>query len=258
MGLSTEEKNRYHRHLILPDFGEEGQLRLKKASVLVIGVGGLGSAAALYLAAAGVGRIGLVDDDLVDVSNLQRQVIHSSTNVGELKVKSAADRLLGLNPLIMVETHAIRLAEDNAEEIISFYDIVVDATDNFSTRYLINRACFARRKPMIYGAVYQFEGQLSVFAPHLGGPCYCCLFKEKPLDKGEKIGVFGVLPGVIGSLQAVEAIKLITSIGKPLIGRLLVFDALNGEFEQIQVPSNENCEVCSPFIPEKRMKNDTE
>ena len=245
MGLSAEEKNRYHRHLILPDFGEIGQLRLKRASVLVIGVGGLGSAAALYLAAAGVGRIGLVDDDLVDVSNLQRQVIHNSTSVGELKVKSAADRLLGLNSLITVETHAIRLTENNAHEIISFYDIVVDASDNYSTRYLINRTCVALQKPMVYGAVYQFDGQISVFAPHLGGPCYRCLFKENPEDEGEVIGVFGVLPGVIGSLQAVEAIKLITGLGKALIGRLLVFDALNGVFEQIQVPRNENCVVCS-------------
>ncbi|MCD4752501.1 MAG: molybdopterin-synthase adenylyltransferase MoeB [Anaerolineaceae bacterium] len=245
MGLSAEEKNRYQRHLILPDFGEAGQLRLKRASVLVVGVGGLGSASALYLAAAGVGRIGLVDDDLVDVSNLQRQVIHSSTSVGELKVKSAADRLLGLNPLITVETHAIRLAEDNAQEIISFYDVVVDASDNYSTRYLINRTCVALQKPMVYGAVYQFDGQLSVFAPHLDGPCYRCLFKENPEDEGGVIGVFGVLPGVIGSLQAVEAIKLITGLGKTLVGRLLVFDALNGVFEQIQVPRNENCVMCS-------------
>ncbi len=245
MALSTEEKNRYQRHLILPDFGEIGQLRLKKASVLVVGLGGLGSAAALYLAAAGIGRIGLVDDDLVDVSNLQRQVIHSLSSVGELKVKSAADRLLGLNPLIIVESHAVRFVEDNAEKIISFYDIVIDASDNYLTRYLINRVCVAKQKPMVHGAVYQFDGQISVFAPHLGGPCYRCLFREIPEDEGEVIGVFGVLPGVIGSLQAVEAIKLITGLGKTLVGRLLVFDALNGVFEEIQVPCDEKCVICS-------------
>jgi adenylyltransferase/sulfurtransferase len=241
--ISPEELARYHRHLILPGIDRVGQERLKAASVLIIGMGGLGSPNALYLAAAGVGRLGLMDADIVTETNLQRQVIHSEAALGELKVASAARRLHELNHYCRFDTYPARFTEDNAA-VVNEYDIIIDATDNFAARMLINRACVTHHKPMVYGAVYHFDGQCSIFAPHLSAPCYQCVFSQPPHDSGEEIGVFGVLPALIGSLQATETLKLILNIGQNLLGKLAVYNALDLTFQTIQLRTDPACPVC--------------
>src|SRR5437762_595939 len=246
--LSTQELQRYSRHLIMPEVTADGQRRLKAARVLCIGAGGLGSPAALYLAAAGVGSIGIVDFDDVDLSNLQRQILHGTKDIGRAKLESAQDRLRDINPEIGIELHQCRFSSENAPQIVSKYDIVVDGSDNFATRYLSNDVCVFARKPNVYGSVFRFEGQTTVFAPHLGGPCYRCLFPEPPppdaVPNCAQAGVLGVLPGIIGTLQAVETIKLIVGIGEPLIGRLLHFDALKVKFRELNLRRDPQCPVC--------------
>ncbi len=247
--LSNSEILRYSRHLLIPEVGLEGQRKLKAASVLVIGTGGLGSPVALYLAAAGVGRIGLVDYDIVDFSNLQRQVIHGTSTLGKLKVESARDRMLDLNPAIQVEIYNEPFTSENALRIAKDYDIILDGTDNFPTRYLVNDVSVMLGKPNVYGSIFRFEGQLSVFDARVG-PCYRCLFPEPPppglVPSCAEGGVLGVLPGTIGTLQATEAIKLILGIGEPLIGRLMLYNALDMSFEYVKLRKNPNCKVCSP------------
>ena len=253
--LTPDELRRYSRHLLLPQVGLEGQRKLKAASVLIVGVGGLGSPIAMYLAAAGVGRLGLVDADVVDESNLQRQIVHGQRTVGRLKVESARERLLDLNPHIRVDVYPVRLTRDNALDILRPYDIVVDGTDNFPTRYLLNDACVFLGKPFVYGSIYRFDGQVSVFDARRG-PCYRCLFPQPPpphlVPTCGMGGVFGVLPGVVGTIQATEVLKLILGIGEPLIGRLLLYDALDMTFDTVQVPKNPKCPVCGehPTITE--------
>jgi adenylyltransferase/sulfurtransferase len=245
--LSHEEILRYSRHLLIPDVGLEGQRKLKAASVLIIGTGGLGSPVALYLAAAGVGRIGLVDYDVVDCSNLQRQVVHGTSTVGRLKVESARERLLDLNPEIQVEAYNQPFTSENAHRIAESYDLIVDGSDNFPTRYLTNDLCVLTGKPNVYGSVYRYEGQMSVIDARVG-PCYRCLFPEPPpygvVPTCEESGVFGVVPGVIGVLQATEALKLILNIEEPLIGRLLLYNAREMSFEYVRLRKNPNCKVC--------------
>jgi adenylyltransferase/sulfurtransferase len=247
MSLSGDELKRYARHLVLPEVGEEGQKKLKDASVLVVGVGGLGSPVALYLAAAGVGKIGLVDSDVVDAANLQRQIIHSSDAIGRPKLQSAAERIRLINPLVEVQSFECQLASLNALEILRDFDVVVDATDNFPTRYLINDACVLLGKPDVYGSIFQFEGQASVFCGK-GGPCYRCVYPEPPpaglMPSCEDAGVLGVLPGVVGTIQATEAMKLILGIGDTLVGRLLLFDALSMRFNELKLRRNSECAVC--------------
>lgn len=246
--MTNDERIRYSRHLIMPEVGVEGQRRLKAARVLCIGAGGLGSPAALYLAAAGVGKIGIVDLDDVDLSNLQRQILHGTKDVGRKKLHSARDRLRDINPNIDVAPHECRLSAANAADIIADYEIVIDGSDNFPTRYLSNDMCVFARKPNIYGAVFRFDGQSAVFAPHLGGPCYRCLFPDPPPPESvpncAQAGVLGVLPGIIGMIQAIEAIKLILGKGEPLIGRLLHFDALKMKFREFNVRRDPQCPVC--------------
>jgi molybdopterin/thiamine biosynthesis adenylyltransferase/rhodanese-related sulfurtransferase len=247
--FSHDELLRYSRHLILPDIGIEGQRKLKAARVLLIGAGGLGSPAALYLAAAGVGTIGLVDFDVVDRTNLQRQVLHGTAAIGRPKLDSAAARLADINPHVHVEPFPVRLTAVNALDILRGFDVVVDGSDNFPTRYLVNDACVLLGKPDVYGAVFRFDGQASVFAaPH--GPCYRCLYAEPPppdlVPSCAEGGVLGVLPGIIGSIQALEAIKLITGVGEPLTGRLLLLDALRLRFREIRLRKDPNCPVCGP------------
>ena len=248
IGLTREETTRYSRHLIMPEVTANGQRRLKAARVLCIGAGGLGSPAALYLAAAGVGTIGIVDFDDVDLSNLQRQILHGTKDVGRSKLESARDRLRDINPDIDIELHQCRFSSENASEIVSEYDVVVDGSDNFATRYLSNDVCVFEKKPNVYGSVFRFEGQTTVFAPHLGGPCYRCLFPEPPPPESvpncAQAGVLGVLPGIIGLLQAIETIKLIVGIGEPLIGRLLHFDALKVKFRELNLRRDPHCPVC--------------
>jgi adenylyltransferase/sulfurtransferase len=243
--LTKAELIRYDRHLIMPEVGPEGQKKLKNSSVLCIGAGGLGSPLALYLAAAGVGRIGLVDFDVVDESNLQRQIIHDTAAIGTPKLASAKKRLLALNPYIKVETHEIRLSSANAVELFAKYDVIADGTDNFPTRYLVNDACVLTGKPNAYGSIFRFEGQLSVFAAK-DGPCYRCLYPEPPppglVPSCAEGGVLGVLPGVIGTMQAIETIKLILGIGKPLVGRLMLYDALEQSWRTLK--KNPACPVC--------------
>lgn len=247
-GLAGEEVSRYARHLLLPGVGREGQSRLKASSVLLVGAGGLGSPAALYLAAAGIGRLGLVDPDLVDGTNLQRQVLHGTRDVGRPKVASAADRLRDLNPHVRLEAHGVRFAAANALEIARDYDLVLDGTDNFPTRYLVNDACVLLGKPNVYAAIFRFEGQASVFAPCLGGPCYRCLFPEPPppgsVPSCAEGGVLGVLPGLLGTIQATEAIKLLVGLGSPLLGRLLLYDALAMRFREMTLRKNPDCPIC--------------
>lgn len=252
--LSDSERTRYARHLSIPDVGESGQRSLKQASVLLVGSGGLGSPAALYLAAAGIGRIGIVDDDVVDRSNLQRQILHGESWVGKAKTESAADRLSEINPEIRVETHAKRLTPDNGMEIAENYDMILDGSDNFPTRFLTNDIAFFQRKPCVFGSIFRFEGQVSVFAPHLGGPCYRCMLPTLPppgaAPSCAEAGVLGVLPGVIGSLQAMEAIKLILDIGTPPIGKLICYDALRSSFRTLNIAPHPGCRLCggSPSI----------
>ncbi len=247
--LSHSEIMRYSRHLLIPEVGLEGQRKLKAASVLVIGTGGLGSPVALYLAAAGVGRIGLVDYDVVDFSNLQRQVIHGMSTLGELKVESARRRLLDLNPEIQVDVYNEPYTSQNALEIARDYDLIIDGTDNFPTRYLTNDVCVLLGKPNVYGSIYRFDGQVSVFDARRG-PCYRCLFPEPPppglVPPCAEGGVLGVLPGTIGTLQATEALKLLLNIGDPLIGRLLLFNALDMTVETVKLKKNPRCKICGP------------
>jgi len=245
--LSPQEVARYSRHLIMPEVALEGQKRLRAASVLLIGAGGLGSPLGLYLAAAGVGRIGLVDFDVVDFSNLQRQVLHGTPDVGRPKLHSARDRLQAINPEVRLDLHEARLTAANALSMFEPYDIVIDGTDNFPTRYLVNDACVLLKKPNVYGSIFRFDGQASVFHPPQG-PCYRCLYPEPP-PPGEvpscaEGGVLGVLPGLIGCIQATEAIKLILGTGAPLIGRLLLYDALQMNFQEFKVRRNPKCPLC--------------
>lgn len=256
MDLSNDEIRRYSRHLLLPEVGLAGQKKLRAARVLCIGAGGLGSPVAMYLAAAGVGRLGLVDFDVVEFSNLQRQLLHGTPDVGRPKTESARDTLLRLNPEVEVVRHDLRLTRANAIEVLRGYDIVVDGTDNFATRYLTNDACVLLRKPNVYGSIFRWEGQASVFAPHLGGPCYRCLFPEPPppgtVPSCAEGGVLGVLPGIVGCLQATEAVKLILGQGAPLLGRLLLFNALEARFKELKVRRDPACPICGeqPTITE--------
>ena len=247
MDLTRDELHRYSRHLILPDVALDGQKRIKAARVLLIGAGGLGSPAALYLAAAGVGTLGLVDFDVVDVTNLQRQVLHGTSSVGHSKLESARDRIADLNPNVQVETHETRLTSANALEIMREYDVIVDGTDNFATRYLTNDACVLLGKPNVYGSIFRFEGQASIFAMP-DGPCYRCLFPNPPppglVPSCAEGGVLGVLPGIVGTIQATEALKLILGIGDTLVGRLLLIDAMGMRFHTVRVPRDPNCPAC--------------
>jgi sulfur-carrier protein adenylyltransferase/sulfurtransferase len=247
--LNHQEILRYSRHLLMPEVGLAGQKKLKASSILLVGTGGLGSPAALYLAAAGVGRIGLVDYDVVDFSNLQRQVIHGTSNLGTLKVESARQRMLDLNPDIQVEVYNEPFTSQNAMQIARDYDILVDGTDNFPTRYLVNDVCVLLGKPNVYGSIFRFDGQVSVFDARRG-PCYRCLFPEPPppglVPSCAEGGVLGVLPGTIGTLQATEALKLILDIGDPLIGRLLLYNALDVSFDFVNLRKNPHCKVCGP------------
>ena len=248
IALSREDLARYSRHLILPEVGADGQRRIKAARVLCIGAGGLGSPATLYLAAAGVGTLGLVDGDKVEASNLQRQVLYGTDDVGKPKLEVAQSRLRAINPDLEIVRHDTRLTSANATEIVAAYDLVIDGSDNFPTRYLSNDVCVFARKPNIYGSVFRFEGQASVFAPHLGGPCYRCLFPEPPppgaAPSCAEAGVLGVLPGIIGLIQATEALKLILGAGETLAGRLLHFDALKMKFREFQLRRDAACPVC--------------
>src|SRR5215211_8859429 len=245
--LTNDEIKRYSRHLIMPEVGVDGQRRLKAGSVLCIGAGGLGSPAAMYLAAAGVGKIGIVDFDVVDFSNLQRQIIHGTPDVGRSKLASAKDRLVDINPHIQVDTYETALSSENALQLFADYDVILDGTDNFPTRYLTNDACVLLGKPNAYGSIFRFEGQASVFATK-DGPCYRCLYPEPPpaglVPSCAEGGVLGVLPGVIGVIQATEAIKLIAGIGEPLIGRFLIYDALRMRFRELKLRKDPDCPVC--------------
>ncbi|MBY8976664.1 molybdopterin-synthase adenylyltransferase MoeB [Rhodobacteraceae bacterium NNCM2] len=248
MSFSSEELNRYARHIVLHEIGGPGQQRLKAARVLVIGAGGLGSPAIQYLAAAGVGTIGVVDDDEVSLSNLQRQVIHSTEEVGTPKVESARRAVARINPHVAFEAHEVRLTEENAAEIISTYDMVLDGSDNFDTRYLVNRAACESRVTLVMAAIGRWEGQLSVFQPWNGGPCYQCVFPERPepglVPTCAEAGVLGALAGVMGSMQAAEAVKVITGAGEPLLGRLLLYDSLGADARTIRLSKNRDCPVC--------------
>ncbi|MFI4945123.1 MAG: molybdopterin-synthase adenylyltransferase MoeB [Burkholderiales bacterium] len=253
--LSREEIARYSRHLIMPEVTIEGQRKLKRGSVLLVGAGGLGSPAALYLAAAGVGRLGILDFDVVDESNLQRQILHDTSWIGKPKLDSAKARLNGLNPHVLVETHPTALDSSNALQIMAGYDVIVDGTDNFETRYLTNDACYLLKKPNVYGSIFRFEGQASVFWPDRG-PCYRCLYPEPPppglVPSCAEGGVLGILPGVVGGIQATEALKILLGIGEPLVGRLLLYDALGMRFEELKLRRDPKCPLCgeNPTIKE--------
>ena len=248
MQLSNDEIRRYSRHLILPEVGMAGQKKICSTSVLCIGAGGLGSPIAMYLAAAGIGKLGLVDFDTVDFSNLQRQLLHGTDDVGRHKGESARDTIKSLNPNVEVVLHSTRLTSENAIDIIQGYDIVVDGTDNFPTRYLTNDACVLLKKPNVYGSIFRFEGQASVFAPHLGGPCYRCLYPEPPppgmVPSCAEGGVLGVLPGIIGCIQATEILKLALGKGTSLIGRLVLFNALDMKFRELKLRRDPKCPIC--------------
>jgi molybdopterin/thiamine biosynthesis adenylyltransferase/rhodanese-related sulfurtransferase len=245
--LSKEEILRYSRHLIMPEVGMEGQLKLKRARVLLVGTGGLGAPLGLYLAAAGVGTLGIVDFDKVDFTNLQRQVAFGTSDVGRPKIEAAAERLGNLNPEIQIKSYETQLTSENALEIFRDYDIIVDGTDNFPTRYLVNDACVLLGKPNVYGSIFRFEGQASIFG-YPDGPCYRCLYPEPPppglVPSCAEGGVLGVLPGIIGSIQAMETLKLILKTGEPLVGRLLLFDALGMKFRELKLRKNPDCPVC--------------
>ena len=256
MELTNDQIRRYSRHLILPEVGVEGQKKIRAASVLCIGAGGLGSPVTLYLAAAGIGTLGIVDFDQVEISNLQRQIIHGSTDVGRPKAHSARESIQRLNPDVQVVLHETRLTSQNALEIIRQYDVVVDGTDNFPTRYLSNDACVLLKKPNVYGSIFRFEGQASVFAPHLGGPCYRCLYPEPPppgaVPSCAEGGVLGVLPGIIGLIQATEVLKLVVGMGRLLLNRLLLYDALEMKFRELKLRRDPHCPLCGeqPSITE--------
>jgi sulfur-carrier protein adenylyltransferase/sulfurtransferase len=245
--LTKEELQRYARHLILPEFGKAGQEKLKASRVLCVGAGGLGSPMAMYLAAAGVGTIGIVDFDVVDVSNLQRQIIHGQASVGQRKVVSAANRIKDINPHVKVQIHEVALSSANAREIIREYDVVADGTDNFPTRYLVNDACVLEGKVNVYASIFRFDGQATVFGM-VGGPCYRCLYPDPPppgmVPSCAEGGVLGVLPGIMGTLQALEVIKVLTGIGEPLKGRLQVFDALTFKFRELKIRKDPKCPIC--------------
>ena len=246
--LTNEEIKRYSRHLILPEVGIEGQERIKAAKVLLIGSGGLGSPLALYLTAAGVGTMGMVEFDTVDFSNLQRQIIHFTADVGKHKLQSAEEKLKAINPNLKFIPHPVKLTSENALDILKDYDVVIDGTDNFPTRYLVNDACVMLKKPNVYGSIFRWEGMASVFAPHLGGPCYRCWYPEPPppglVPSCAEAGVLGVICGIIGNVQANEAVKLIIGKGTPLMGRLLRFDAMDMSFREYKIPRDPNCPVC--------------
>ena len=246
--FTEDQVQRYARHIILPQIGGEGQRKLIDAKVLAIGAGGLGSPVAMYLAAAGVGTLGILDFDRVDLSNLQRQILHSSSDVGRSKVDSAVDRLRAINPTIEIVPYDTILSSQNAFEVLEPWDIVIDGTDNFPVRYLVNDATQMLGKPLVYGSIYQFDGQATVFMPGKNAPCYRCLFPEPPppgtVPSCAEGGVFGVLPGIVGCIQAAEAIKLVTGVGDPLIGRLLIFDALAMDFTTVKVRWDADCPVC--------------
>jgi sulfur-carrier protein adenylyltransferase/sulfurtransferase len=245
--MSEAQAKRYSRHLLVPEVGEEGQLKLLDARVLLIGAGGLGSPAGYYLAAAGVGTIGIIDADVVDESNLQRQILHNTKRIGQYKAESARETIEALNPDVKVITHIERLDETNVARIIADYDVIVDGTDNFPTRYLLNDAALMANKPVVHGSVFRFEGQLTVFKPY-EGPCYRCLYPEPPpialAPSCAEAGVLGVLPGIIGLLQATETIKLVLGIGDPLVGRLMTYDALAGEFNELRLFRDPKCPAC--------------
>jgi adenylyltransferase/sulfurtransferase len=247
--LSKEEILRYSRHLIMPEVGMDGQLKLKQAKVLLIGTGGLGAPLGMYLAAAGIGRIGLVDFDVVDFTNLQRQIIHGTKDVGKKKLDSAAETMADINPFVQIDRHEVALTSENALDILKDYDIVVDGTDNFPTRYLVNDACVLLNKPNVYGSIFRFEGQATVFA-YEGGPCYRCLYPEPPppglVPSCAEGGVLGILPGVIGLIQATETVKLILGKGETLVGRLVLYDALAMRFRELKLRKNPECPVCGP------------
>jgi sulfur-carrier protein adenylyltransferase/sulfurtransferase len=247
--LSAEQRNRYHRHLLLPEVGEAGQQKLLDSKVLLLGAGGLGSPAALYLAAAGVGTLGIIDMDVVDASNLQRQILHNIDRVGERKVDSAKKTLTALNPDVNVVTYDVRLGADNVLDVIDGYDLIVDGTDNFPTRYLVNDASLIKRIPVVHGSIFRFEGQATVFAPY-EGPCYRCLIPEPPppelAPSCAEAGVLGVLPGIVGSIQAIEAMKVLLGLGEPLIGRLLAYDSLEQSFRTFKVNRDPKCPSCGP------------
>jgi adenylyltransferase/sulfurtransferase len=256
MELNNDEIRRYSRHLILPEVGLAGQKKIKATSVLCIGAGGLGSPIAMYLAAAGIGKIGIVDFDTVDYSNLQRQILHTDADVGRPKAQSAKETICGINPNCEVVIHNTRISSENALDLIRPYDIVVDGTDNFPTRYLTNDACVLLKKPNVYGSIFRFEGQASVFAPHLGGPCYRCLYPEPPpsgmVPSCAEGGVLGVLPGIVGCIQATEILKLALGKGKLLVGRLLLFNALDMKFRELKLRRDPQCPICGehPTIKE--------
>jgi len=245
--LTPGEKSRYSRHLLLPEFGEEGQERLKQAKVLVVGAGGLGSPSLLYLTASGVGTIGIVDFDVVETNNLHRQVLYNAGDVGHMKVEAAVRNLERLNPAVSIVSHPVRLTSENAIEIISKYDLVLDGTDNFATRYLVNDACVLTRTPNVYASIYRYDGQVSVFCTE-NGPCYRCVFPEPPppgsVPSCAEGGVLGVLPGLLGTLQATEAVKWLAGLGEPLVGKLLLVDAMDMSFKTLKFPADPECIVC--------------
>ena len=255
MKFTEEQIRRYSRHIILPEVGGKGQKKIMGARVLLIGTGGLGSPAAFYLSAAGVGTLGIVDFDVVDHSNLQRQIIHSTSDVGRPKIESAKQKIGALNPDVKVVTYNERLTSENAIGIIEGYDVIVDGTDNFPTRYLVNDASVFANKPLVYGSVFRFDGQATVFKP-FEGPCYRCLFPEPPppgmVPSCQEAGVLGILPGIIGLIQATEALKLILGIGESLVGRLLIYDSLKMSFREVKIRRDVNCPVCgdSPTVKE--------
>ncbi|NNN18325.1 MAG: molybdopterin-synthase adenylyltransferase MoeB [Acidimicrobiaceae bacterium] len=251
--LTPEQRNRYQRHLLLPEVGEVGQKKLLEKSVLLLGAGGLGSPAALYLAAAGVGHIGIIDMDEVDASNLQRQILHNLERIGQRKVDSAKKTIMLLNPDVEVTTYDVRLGADNVLDIIDGYDVIVDGMDNFPTRYLVNDAALLKRIPVVHGSIFRFEGQVTVFNPYVG-PCYRCFVPEPPpaelAPSCAEAGVLGVLPGIIGSIQAMETIKLLLDLGDPLVGRLLAYDALEGTFRTFKMRRDPACPACGPDVEE--------